>query len=82
MFKPEVSSEMDIKNIDNYFLKQKVAETPENGSIILDNYESFSYQNKNSILPTENNFHSMCIEGDSKISKGNNSFERECSPLR
>ena len=42
---------MDIGNIDNYFLKQQVAETPENGSLILDNYEEFSYKNKDSILP-------------------------------
>ena len=41
---------MDIGNIDNHFLKQEVAETPDNGSIILDNYEEFSYHNKDTLL--------------------------------
>jgi len=84
MFKPEVTSEMDINNIDNYFLKQKVCETPENGSIILDNYESFSYQNKDSLLVIDknfcNNYHSVVLESDQI--KRKNSFEKENSPLR
>ena len=76
---------MDIGNIDNYFLKQQVAETPENGSLILDNYEEFSYKNKDSILPqSEAQAQYQSVLGDSNLKSSNrqNSFEKISSPLR
>jgi hypothetical protein len=80
-FKPQVTSEMDINNIDNFFLKQKVAETPETGSIILDNYESFSYYNKDNVPLEGNNYKSVMIPAD--VHPRGNSFDDERpSPLR
>ncbi len=84
-FKPQVSSEMDINNIDNFFLKQKVAETPETGSIIMDNYESFSYNNKDNV-PIDaggNNYNSVMIPNDqSKFPRGNSFDDEKPSVLR
>lgn len=81
-YKPQVTSEMDINNIDNFFLKQKVAETPETGSIILDNYESFSYYNKDNVPLEGNNYNSVMLPNEHP--QGNNSFddERPASHLR
>lgn len=74
---------MDINNIDNFFLKQKVAETPETGSIILDNYESFSYCNKDNVPLEANNYKSVMIPNDhSKLAQGNSFDEEKPSILR
>jgi hypothetical protein len=74
---------MDINNIDNFFLKQKVAETPETGSLILDNYESFSYNNKDNVPHEVTNYNSVMIPMDtSKYPRGNSFDEEKPSVLR
>jgi len=69
-----------------------VAETPETGSLILDNYESFSYYNSPKIdtsnVPLEgnkvmNNYNSVMIPNDiSKFPRGNSFDEEKPSVLR
>ena len=68
---------MDINNIDNFFLKQKVAETPETGSIILDNYESFSYNNQENVPHEVANYKSVMIPANMDTYPRGNSFDEE-----